>query len=463
MSAYGMKTDGVLLLGLSGGADSSLLISLLPLFHSGAAVAVHVNHQIRGEAAESDEKFCRELCAKLEIPLEVYRIDVPALAKASGKGLEETGRDARRDCFIKTAAKYGADTLALAHNADDRAETLIFNLCRGAGMNGMCGIKPIGSLGRLRIIRPLIRVGKAEILSYCVRNGVGYVQDATNSDTDYTRNYIRHEILPRLERVNPAYLSNLNSACEAADECEKLVSSLAAPYLREDGRLFVKELLALPQPVFASVVSSEFERAAGFSPESRHIRLIHGFLITSENGGRLQLPGGVYLCRDAERVFFSRAVASAREYNIPLLPGLNEIPGTDMALYFRKLPRAEKTNNSALSGQIDEPDKSEYINIYKLLKRVIINSDIIASNLFIRQRLPADSYVYGGMTHSVSKLLSEHKVPFALRAVYPVVCDGNGILWVPPFSPRDGSRPEDDREFYEILCLYRNNERKETE
>ncbi len=200
-----MIRAGTVILAYSGGADSTCLLHHLHAWCGKNGVtlaAAHVNHQIRGADADRDEEFCRTTCGKLQIPLFVLRKDVPALAKETGRGLEETARAVRYAFFDEVSAKLTGSpakaVIATAHNADDHLETVLFHLLRGSGTRGLSGIDP---LRNGRYVRPLLMDSGTDIRAWCARYDIPYVTDATNADTDYTRNFIRHNIVPELEKI----------------------------------------------------------------------------------------------------------------------------------------------------------------------------------------------------------------------------------------------------------------------
>ena len=200
-----MMSGGVLV-GFSGGPDSVMLLCVMKRYFeqnkiSAPLVACHVNHMIRGEEANRDEKFSRELAAELGVEFISYRRDVPSLARESALSLEEAARNVRYSIFEECIdGRQDLACVAVAHNATDNLETMIFNMFRGAGCRGISGIMPV----RNRVIRPLIYVSKSDITEILNQYSIPYVIDSTNADTAYTRNYIRTEILPRLNRLAPS-------------------------------------------------------------------------------------------------------------------------------------------------------------------------------------------------------------------------------------------------------------------
>ena len=177
--------------GISGGADSVCLFFVLLDLRDRMGIsftAVHVNHGLRGEAANRDEEFVRELCGQYGIPLEVFRVDLESISKKRKQSLEECGRNIRREAFEQIRERCGGTKIALAHHQNDNAETLLWNLARGTGLTGLGGIRPVNG----RYIRPLLCLDRNEIEDLLRQRGQGYCTDDTNGDTEYTRNKLRH-------------------------------------------------------------------------------------------------------------------------------------------------------------------------------------------------------------------------------------------------------------------------------
>lgn len=205
--------------GLSGGADSTaLLLALSEL--SGefgfTTAACHLNHGLRGEDSDSDERFCTELCEKLEIPLYKRRENVRDYSEKH-ESLEETARKVRYDFFEEALAHFGENAvLATAHNANDNAETVLLNLIRGTGLRGLCGIPR----ERGRIIRPLLDIERGEIEEFLAENRQNFVTDKTNFSVEYTRNKIRAKLIPEILEINPSFLTTIGRMTKSlrADE-----------------------------------------------------------------------------------------------------------------------------------------------------------------------------------------------------------------------------------------------------
>ena len=202
--------DGIILCAVSGGKDSMYLLyqmrELAPKYGFRISCA-HFNHCLRGEEADQDQKFVENRCIELGIPCIVGSADVKTYALENGIGTEEAARILRYEFLEKTADEIGAERIATAHTADDNAETILFNLVRGSGLKGLCGIPPV----RGRIIRPMLQITTEEVLRYLDEHRIRHVEDSTNSQDDYTRNKIRHRIVPELKGLTNSFDENIIS------------------------------------------------------------------------------------------------------------------------------------------------------------------------------------------------------------------------------------------------------------
>ena len=207
MKRYHMIPENkTIVVGLSGGADSVCLLYVLAALRKKLGLqlcAVHVHHGLRGAEADADEAYVRDICRAWDVPLKAMRIDAAALAKQWGIGCEEAGRRARYEIFEECLQEMGGcrGAIAVAHHRDDCAETLLFHMFRGTGLDGMAGIRPVRKTEReSMIIRPLLEIGKTEIESFLQEKGISWRIDSTNTGEDYTRNRIRNRVLPYAEK-----------------------------------------------------------------------------------------------------------------------------------------------------------------------------------------------------------------------------------------------------------------------
>lgn len=209
------STPGIV--AVSGGADSVALLAALNTFRPpGQLVVAHLNHQLRGLESDADERFVRELAEKWQFPCRVLRVDIARAA--TGENLEAFARDARYRWFGELATDVGAGWIATGHHADDQAETLLHRLIRGTGLQGLRGIAPIRRDGVVPIVRPLLTVTKQQILTYLADVGQPYRTDTSNADPRFTRNRIRHELLPLLQSFNADVVEALSRTALQAEE-----------------------------------------------------------------------------------------------------------------------------------------------------------------------------------------------------------------------------------------------------
>jgi len=272
---------------LSGGADSMYL--LCRLVEAGYAVhAAHYNHGLR-PTADRDEAFVRQWCDHHRIPLTVGRGDVRTYAAHHGLGMEEAARELRYAFLDQTAAEQGCPLIATGHHAGDNAETVLMNLIRGCGLNGLGGIPEV----RGNIVRPMLGITRQEIDSYLTLHRIPHVEDETNADPTYTRNRIRHEILPVLEQLNPQAVAHISAAAQRAARDHEVLSALAEQLLSacdcaETGdSIPVSALIETPHPVALRALSL-------LAPEARsvHLESMLALCEGDDPSASLNIPGG---------------------------------------------------------------------------------------------------------------------------------------------------------------------------
>lgn len=221
---------------VSGGADSVALLRALAACGFMPLSVAHVNHQLRGAESDADEAFVRELAAALGVPCRVKSVDVAAL----GGNVESTARRVRYEFFAEVVAEAGATWVATGHTADDQAETVLHRLVRGTGIQGLRGIAACGIASGAKpqaaIIRPLLTVTRAEILVYLTELGQPFREDSSNADPRFTRNRIRHELLPLLRTFNPEVVSLLARLASHAADAHEIITAHAAAVLAKAER-----------------------------------------------------------------------------------------------------------------------------------------------------------------------------------------------------------------------------------
>ena len=425
--------EGVLV-ALSGGADSSALLHLLcrlraelnfPLY------AAHVNHNIRtekyGGEAERDLRFCTELCQRLGVELFVHSVDVPSMAVAEGKSLETAARDARYAFLADVMKKKGVRILATAHNADDNFETQLFNLCRGCGIEGICGIpesRPIDGVAGGVAVRPILGATKAEIYQLCRENGIEYVTDSTNFENDCVRNKLRLDIIPELKKIFGTPEKSGARLSSAAKEDNNLITSMAESALAEtEGRINLDLLRANHPAVSKRMLSLSYNGFSGNTLESTHINILLDFAIQGKNGS-ISLPCRTNAIFEDGYMYFEREAPTTEriEYLVPLSEGFNRIEGTDFAVL--------------LSADADEP--KDKCNEYSLYSSARINSRL--DRLFAANRAEGDVIYCGGMHKKIKKLMCDNKIPKKDRDTLPLIKSDGEIILVPSCATADGAR-----------------------
>ncbi len=425
VSRYGMLKEGTsVLVGYSGGADSSLLLSLLSQTDGITVAAAHLNHCIRGEEAIRDEYFCRRFCDENNITLYTKRVDVPKLSAESGLGIEETARNARYDFFDEICKEHGYDLIATAHNADDNLETVLFHLVRGTGLDGLCGIPPV----RDDVIRPLILYSKEEIYDGCREYAIPFITDSTNADSTYSRNYLRNDVIPKLKRLNPSLCDSVNGTIELLKRDSFYLSSISDQYSIDDGR---SSLSVLPDSILSRVLLSKMKEH-GITAQKQHIDEMIMAIRSRSVHISVSLSGYSFVC-DRDIVFFENERKN-NDYCFPLKMGINII-----------------NSISAIGIYTWDEDSSKdiikYKNIYKLSIQAEISSARISNNAVVRNRRNGDIYRQGGLTRKVKKLIQSLKLPKSFTDSLPFIeCDGE-IVYIPYFSPADSALPADGDKF----------------
>lgn len=383
---------------LSGGADSVSLLNVLVSLKDKLNInvsAAHLNHMIRGEEADRDEKFAKICCEKLEVPFFCERIDVPKYAQDNKLSLEAAAREVRY-AFLR---RVNTGVVATAHTASDSLETVIFNLARGSSLKGLCGIPAKRDI----FIRPLILCTRAEVEKYCAEKGLKYVTDSTNLSDDYTRNRIRHNVIPVLKELNPAVEKAVSRTTEGLLEDERFLSSLADKFLSENVNDGLLDVSLLPDPAVAKRVIKKFTETAvgGITLDNRHILEIYGIC---KDGGRVSLPNNM----------------SAVVKNGLLSIEKNGIHSGSKHLY--KVETEHRINDLFTNGE----------KINNLLLKNSLDCDNIIGKSVIRTRMPGDSIRLAGKgcTKSLKKLFNELKIPQDERDTLPVMADDKGVVWI---------------------------------
>lgn len=436
------------LVALSGGPDSVALLHILHQLGRRLKLklyAIYINHNIRKKAAKEEERFCRELCAGLNIELVIVSEDIPALAKSMGKGVEETGRDFRYAAFDNLAREEKINKIALGHHADDRVETVLFRIIRGTGKTGLAGIP----IKRDKIIRPLYELTKQEILDYLKENKQPYCLDESNRSIEYDRNYIRNKLLVDIRHnLNPQIDKALLTLSEISAEEE---SFLQAFVKRRAGKLIRRtpgDKIELDLGAY-NTYDKWFRRrllryclTALSGGESGFDRIVVDRLddFCRLRGKSLSLPDGFQaVTADNKLVVYRRHTDS---YDVTLSPGKTS-QLTTLRLNFRM--SVIDTGKDALSRK-------------RRAGTVYLAKEKVTPPVVVRNIRPGDRFRPLGLkgTKKVGDYLTDRKVHRVFRDEVPVVCDKKGIVWLVGFEIADRVKIESSSgKVLKIECVKR--------
>ena len=426
-----IPVNGRVLVAVSGGGDSVALLCLLAeLAGCGALRLVgiaHFNHQLRPPASDEDERFCRSLADRFDLPCVVESTAVAVLARRERISIEHAGHRARHQFFVRAAKRVGATHVAIGHTRDDQAETCLLRLLRGAGAAGLAAIRP----RRGPVVRPLLTVRRTELRAYLASRGVPFREDASNLDHSVPRNRVRHDLIPYLEHYSPQVVERLARSAEIARADEEWLAqaaqdSAAGRVAPVDGGVeFDAGWLASLHPALGRRIARDLlvrmaGRAAGFDQIERLRRLAGG------SPTRIDLPG----CR-AERVadvvrVTARVGGRARrggvgpfEYRLDV-PGEVRVPEADFVVSAERRTVAPPVSWPNGAGG---PRRGQAVSV-----------DASAGSLTVRNWRPGDRYRPLGLhghRKKLQDLFVDRKVHRDARSRVPVVLDDKGrVIWI---------------------------------
>ena len=405
---------------LSGGADS---VSLLHIFNSIKEeysidiYAAHFNHGIRGAEADRDENFVRLLCSEWGIRLFCERADVPAAAKESGESLELCGRRLRYNFLREYAQSLGGALIATAHHRGDNAETVLWNLVRGAGPDGLSGIPA----RRDDIIRPLLSCSREEIEAYCAENSLEYVTDSTNLDDAYTRNKLRHRVIPELRKLNAGAEENIARAASLMGEIDDYLNDISIKELNsaKTGFGYSCERLLKLEPAVMKYAVKNLLKLSRAPIDHRHILLI---VEAMRSCGAVELGGGFSAVCAQGVLRIVRSGEKAQEDALSLEEFIRERG------YVYHIRNGEVIPDSPDAPELLRKDKK----INKLFLQNCIPCDIITPDTVLRYRRAGDTFTdpRRGNTKTLKKLMNELKIPRELRDSVPLIARGSDVLWL---------------------------------
>jgi tRNA(Ile)-lysidine synthase len=435
-----IKPGHAVILGLSGGGDSVYLFHALCALRRQQAfpfLAVHIHHGLRGADADADEAFSRTLCENAGVAFLSERVDVRARAKQNGLTLEQAGREARYEVFYREAGKMlekypecSAVDILLAHHANDQEETVLMNFLRGSGPAGLGGMRSCTEIfavdGRpVRLVRPLLLMTHEALLASLRARGLSWREDATNQETDCTRNKLRGKILPEIREVSPAFTQICGREARLFSEINDFLGMQAAQVLeqymdRQEGsvQMPVKVLGELHPALRHVVVRECIARVGGLKDVGMvHVEAVEQ-LLEKQSGRSVQLPGGVRVWRSFEMLMFGTEGA---DRGAGVSGALSE-QEFSWRIYNEKgvkfLENLEEIQTCCYTKWFDYDKIKAYCGDGAPVFRTPREGDYLLVNRE-GQRKPLNLY------------LKQEKIPLKQRAVLPVVAWGNVILWVP--------------------------------
>jgi len=423
ISKYKMLSqEDHVLVALSGGPDSVCLLRILSLLKDELEIgitALYIDHGLRPCETPFEMDFCKKFCDSLGIPLIIKSIDVVSFAQSKKISKQEAARELRYKVFYETAYEGGADKIALGHNADDQAETVLIRLIRGAGPLGLSGIPPV----RQKIIRPLIEIERTEIEAFLDSNGTSFVMDSSNLTDRYTRNRIRHLIMPEIKKINPEAVKSILRTAEIYRSEEKYFDIIVAKSMmkmisrknEQSIELFIAPMEILDPVILRRILRRAINETKGLRGITFvHIEDIIQLIRTGKSGDRLYLPGKIRVIKK-----YSVLVISSEDPKI-LSHYTIESPGE---IYLRESSITFYTKLLDI-GEIDSFGDGK--------TTAYINADKLDFPLLVRPRQNGD-YFYPlgfGKKKKLQDYFVDEKIPRDERDAIPLLVNNGDVVWV---------------------------------
>lgn len=407
-----------ILVALSGGADSVFLFSFLLKYKKRFRIelaAFHLNHKLRGKSADADEKFCKDLCVKNNVLFVSVSKDVKAYAKKSKLSIEEAARNIRYQELQKAAKKLGYNKIATAHNSSDNVETILLNLFKGAGLKGLSGIP----VKRENIIRPIICISADEIRKYLHQSKIPFRLDESNLESDYERNFLRNEIIPKLKRkINPQLEQKISSTSKIISEISMFVYSeveslrkTSVKKIKEDLRLNLRAVSKLDKSFLGIFLKSVVEENFKIELSSENINDLLN-LVKSQTGKSIHLKEKVSAFRERDMLVIGKKLIAKKNALVAVSIG------------------QEVEFDSKIISIEEVSKKMTKFTSNKLVE--FISGDGMKEKFEIRKWKAGDKFQPIGMegTKKVSDFLSDVKTASSKKKAQLVLTNSGRIVWV---------------------------------
>jgi tRNA(Ile)-lysidine synthase len=429
---------GGVLLAVSGGADSIALLHVLRALRAAGVLeaqiaCAHVNHQLRGPASDADEHFVVEQASQLGLSVVARAVDVRAHARTHGLSLETAARQLRLAGLAEIAHSHKCTWVGTGHQKNDNAETLVHRLRRGTGFRGLAGIRPVRWFGDLRFASPLLCATRREIVQYLEGRGLQWREDHTNADIAYTRNYIRHKLLPFLQQeAQGCLVEELSELAASAkrlyDRIEREAEEAWSRFVESaEGKAVVHApgLASLPEPVAIELIRQAMAslRCGGSDMTRLHYKSILQSAGSNGSGKDISLPSGFVARHERERITLSNS-KPAKARRIGLAPTVLQVPGRTR--FAGREVEARILQRDELDRSKIEGDKGRFREYFDL--------DRVKLPVVVRLRQVGDRFQPLGMSgeKKVGKFLTTAKVPHDLRERILIFADRERIVWVCP-------------------------------
>ena len=427
------------IIGISGGADSVALLDVLVSLEGYRLklVAAHLNHLLRGTESDEDEAFVQELSACYHIPCEIKRVDVDGLRRQENFSLEEAGRIARYEFLHEMALKHQADAIAIAHHADDQAETVLMRLIRGSAVTGLAAMAP---KTQEKLVRPLLCVTRREIEHYLERRRLSYRNDSSNADTAFLRNRIRHELIPVLATFNPAIVKRLNVTAKALAADEAVLEQVTEAAFKRHGKVDAQLMCLSVTGVRKEPPAIRFRlyRRAVLQVKgdlarigSCHLNAVDRLVLSAKPNQSLNFPEEVRVEKKYDTLYFLRSMCEAGpvlpDMQIPG-PGVYSIPGVGTLL-------VTVDQFPAVAGSIPATV-------------AFFDAKATPFPWLLRGFTAGDRIIPLGMSGSkkVKDILIDEKVPRESRRLFPLLLSGGRLIWVLPLRVSEETRVTQETE-----------------
>ncbi|WP_209866296.1 tRNA lysidine(34) synthetase TilS [Paenibacillus shirakamiensis] len=424
---------------VSGGPDSIALLHVLHALSQEAEgsfqlICAHINHGFRGKESREEADFVRQIASDLQIPFELGEPDVTSYMIEAGLGLQVAAREKRYEFLHDVASKYQANSIALAHHADDQAETVMFRILRGTSPTGMAGMKLKRKQKKVELIRPFLRIYKTDLLEVCRNSGLDYRIDSSNLSNKYARNAVRLDVLPFLGQYNAQLVQSLNRLAEVAGEEDD--------YMQHEVQVVYDRIVG--QHGAGIVFSVKDYTGLHVALQRRLIKLILNYLPQGKEDMEyttierireqvvqdrsttwtVDIGGGLRCIREYDTIYvlpdYMGLVKQEYTYQLEEIPARYPIPGT----------RSQLSVTASASGVLPDLD----VWNWRSNDKAVFDADELVYPLIVRSRLPGDVMKVMGLNGSkkVKDIFIDQKIPPSLRTKIPMVTDGAGrILWLP--------------------------------